>query len=378
VDFEVGESQQAVQQLAREVLGDLVTPERLTALERTGTSGVWDVDAWQALVRAGVVGACLPEEYGGGGLGLVELALVLEEVGRTVAPVPAVATIALGALAIVRHGTAEQRATLLPQVVEGRLLLAAALAEPGETDPRAPVTTAVRDGEGWLLTGEKAFVPYGAQADRVLVPAATGPGEVGVFLLDPTTAGVTVTALLTTSREPTAHLDLDGVRVTDDALLGGVADDRGPDLVNDIVLVGTTALACVQAGICDAALRMTADYTRERQQFGQPIGSFQAVGQRAADAYVDTELVRLTALQAAWRLGEGWPADDEVAVAKFWAADGGSRVVHACQHLHGGIGVDVDYPLHRYFLHTKQIEHTLGSPTRQLLRLGAALANQPV
>ena len=116
----------------------------------------------------------------------------------------------------------------------------------------------------------------------------------------------------------------------------------------------------------------------EREQFGAKLGTFQAVGQRVADAYIDTEAIRLTGLQAAWRLSAGLPAAEAVAVAKFWAAEGGQRVVHAAQHLHGGIGVDRDYPLHRYFLWAKQLELTLGGATPQLLRLGSMLAAEPV
>jgi alkylation response protein AidB-like acyl-CoA dehydrogenase len=156
-----------------------------------------------------------------------------------------------------------------------------------------------------------------------------------------------------------------------------VVTDAG-DLVEELRRHLTAALCCVAAGVCQAALEMTATHTAKREQFGKPIASFQAVGQRAADAYIDSELVELTALQAAWRLSAGWPADEEIAVAKFWAGDGGMRVVHACQHLHGGLGVDLDYPLHRYFLWAKQIEHELGTPTRQLLDLGAHLAATPV
>jgi alkylation response protein AidB-like acyl-CoA dehydrogenase len=131
-------------------------------------------------------------------------------------------------------------------------------------------------------------------------------------------------------------------------------------------------------GVCEEALRLTAEYTKTREQFGRVIASFQAVGQRAAEAYIDTEAIRLTAIQAAWRLASGLPAAEEVAVAKFWAADGGQRVVHAAQHLHGGMGVDRDYPLHRYFLWAKQLELTLGGATTQLRHLGALLASEPV
>ena len=140
----------------------------------------------------------------------------------------------------------------------------------------------------------------------------------------------------------------------------------------------TAALALAQAGAAAAALALVAEYTKTREQFGKPIATFQAVGQRAADAYVDTEAIRLTAWQAAWRIAEGLPADKEVAIAKFWAADGGQRVVHAAVHLHGGVGVDRDYPLHRYFLMTKHLELTLGGATEQLLHLGAMLAAEPV
>jgi alkylation response protein AidB-like acyl-CoA dehydrogenase len=130
------------------------------------------------------------------------------------------------------------------------------------------------------------------------------------------------------------------------------------------------------SGVAAEAVRITGEYTVSREQFGRPIATFQAVGQRAADAYVDAQAIRLTMLQAAWRLAAGFPADREVAIAKYWAAAGGQRVVHAAQHLHGGMGVDRDYPLHRYFLLAKQLELTLGGATRQLADLGRMLADQ--
>jgi len=175
---------------------------------------------------------------------------------------------------------------------------------------------------------------------------------------------------------PDALLTFDRVALSEDARLGG-ADDGGA-VVAWLVQRATAALSVEEAGVAAAALALVAEYTKTREQFGKPIATFQAVGQRAADAYVDTEAIRLTAWQAAWRIAEGLPADDAVAVAKFWAADGGQRVVHAAVHLHGGVGVDRDYPLHRFFLLTKQIELTLGGATDQLLRLGAALASEPV
>jgi alkylation response protein AidB-like acyl-CoA dehydrogenase len=181
--------------------------------------------------------------------------------------------------------------------------------------------------------------------------------------------GVVSTRAVATNGEPVFVVEL----------AGASGAPLGDPVVGERVITWTVehalALLCVvQAGISDRALRMTAEYTSTREQFGHPIAGFQAVSQRAGDAYIDTEAIRLTAWQAAWRLSEGLPAADEVAIAKFWAADGGQRVAHAAQHLHGGLGIDVDYPLHRYFQWSKAIELTLGSATRQLVRLGASIA----
>jgi 3-oxocholest-4-en-26-oyl-CoA dehydrogenase beta subunit len=168
-----------------------------------------------------------------------------------------------------------------------------------------------------------------------------------------------------TSGEPRFRVQFDGAPAE---RLGG------PEVERWLVERATVGLCALQAGLADRALRMTAEYTASRQQFERPIATFQAVSQRVADAYIDAEAIRLTMLQAAWRLDEGMPASDEVAIAKFWASDGGQRVLAAAQHLHGGMGADTDYPLHRYTLWSKQIELTLGSGTRQLVALGEAMA----
>src|SRR5439155_2365738 len=195
---------------------------------------------------------------------------------------------------------------------------------------------------------------------------------VGVFLVDPSAAGVTRERQDTTSGRPEAKLGLDGVRVADADVIG---DPTGGAAVVEWIVERAEAGACaITTGVCETALHMTAEYTKTREQFDRPIATFQAVGQRAADAYIDTEAIRLTTWQAIWRLSAGLPAAQEVAVAKFWASEGGQRVVHAAAHLHGGMGVDRDYPLHRYFLWAKHLELTLGSATPQLVKLGAMLA----
>jgi 3-oxocholest-4-en-26-oyl-CoA dehydrogenase beta subunit len=362
MDFSFSEEQQEIQGLAAQILGDKVTHERLKEME--GSPEWFDRDLWAELAKAGLVGIALPDDVGGGGFGILEAALVLEEIGRTVAPVPYYATVILGALPIAEFGNDEQRKRLLPGVAEGDTILTAALIEELNTDPTSPTTTA-KDGR---LTGTKMMVPAAHLASAIVVPTADG-----VFLVDPKSSGVELERLITTSGEPQFKVTLNNA---EGEPLGDPA--QGAAIIDWIVQRATAALCAIQLGVCEQALKMTAEYTSTREQFERPLAAFQAVAQRAADAYIDTEGVRLTAWQAVWRLAEGLPAADEVAVAKFWAAEGGQRVAHAAQHLHGGIGVDVDYPLHRYFLWAKQCELTLGSATPQLVKLGKSLADQPV
>jgi 3-oxocholest-4-en-26-oyl-CoA dehydrogenase beta subunit len=375
VDFSFDETQRELRDLARQVLRDKVTHERLAALESAAAS-VFDRDLWSALASAGLLGAALPAAQGGGGVGLLGLLPVLEEAGATVAPVPLVPTVVLGGLTLAAHGSDDQRATWLPRIASGDAVLSAALDEPGCVDPTVLRSGAQRIDGGWRLAGEKHPVPYGAEADRVLVPAGTQEGQVVLLLVDPRAEGVRITPQVTTNRQPVATLEFSAVEVADADVVAG--PDDGAAVVTWMIERGAAAWCVVQAGVCRTALKMLAEHTAQRHQFGKPIAEFQAVAQRAADAYIDTEMVRLTAWQAIFRLDVGWPASDEVHVAKFWAGDGAMRVVHAAQHLHGGLGVDLDYPLHRYFLWAKQIEHSLGTPTRELLRLGAALADHPV
>jgi alkylation response protein AidB-like acyl-CoA dehydrogenase len=372
VDFSFSEEQQDLQGLAQQILEGELSHERLKEVE--GGDENFDRELWAKFADAGVLGIALPEAQGGGGYGFLETALVLEQIGRTVAPIPYYATV-IAALPIAQFGSDAQRAALLPGVASGETILSAALTEAG-TDPLHPTTTATPDGDGWVLDGLKDCVPAGPLADKVLVPAVTADGKVIVAVVDPTAAGVTRERQDTTNQHAEARLTLKGVKVAAGDVLGSA--ENGAAILAWTVERATAALCAIAIGICEEAVRMTAEYTKTREQFDRPIATFQAVGQRAADAYIDTEGIRLTAWQAIWRLSEGLPATTEVAVAKFWAAEGGQRVVHAAQHLHGGMGVDRDYPLHRYFLWAKWLELSLGGATRQLLTIGKQLADEPV
>jgi alkylation response protein AidB-like acyl-CoA dehydrogenase len=373
VDFTTTEDQQALVGLATQILTDRATPKRLTELEK---EGVWlDADLWSRLAEAGVVGAALREDVGGGGLGFTELALLLEQVGAHVAPVPLLETVLCAALPIDVFGTDEQRQRDLPDVVAGRALLTAALVETGRDDLRRPLTAATPDGEGFRLSGTKTAVPLASVARRILVPASLADGRVVIALVEPGAAGVVVRSQTATNGQPQGEVELTDVRIAAADVLAG--PDRGAEVLDWLLDRAVTGVAATALGVSGRALSMSAQYTTGRVQFGRPIATFQAVGHRLADAYVDVEAMRLTTLQAVWLLDSGLDARTEVAVAKWWAAEGGHRVAHAAQHVHGGVGVDVEYPLSRYFRWSKQLEFTLGAAPAQLLRLGAHLAAEP-
>jgi len=370
VDFALHEDDLAAAQLARGILEDHATSERQKELDASGTAH--DEALWRALAGANVLGVAIPEAHGGAGLGFVALGLLLQEVGRTVAKVPAYPALALGALPLARFGTAAQKDSLLPGIARGARIVTAALAEYDSSDLLVPATRAVRDGDGIRLHGVKTLVPAAQLASHVIVPARTDDGATVLALVEPSSDGVKLDAQQSSDGQPNAQMTLDGVHVDAASLLA--AHEDGAAALRWIVERAIVARCMMQLGVTERALEMTAQYGRDRVQFDRPIGSFQAVHQRAADAYIDVAAIRLTAWEAAWRLANELPASAHVAVAKFWASEGGQSASYACQHLHGGIGIDVDYPLHRYFRWAIHIEHELGSAKHHLERLGRSIA----
>ena len=372
MDFTVNEAERELADLTRKILNGRLTPERMRAVE---AGDGFDRALWADLAGAGILSAALPEALDGAGLGLLAQCCVLAEIGRAVAPVPYLASIVLGAGALARFGTPQQQERWAAPAGRGEIILTAALAEEDGDDPRVPSVSAERmegeAGEGWRLSGVKTTVFAASQAGLILVPAATPPG-VTVFLVDPAGDGVTVQPQRITGGTA-GRVVLDGVLVPADRVLG--SPGTGRDITGWLLAHATVALCAQQLGVVERALEMTAEYARNRVQFGKPIGSFQAVSQRLADGYIDVEAVRLTMWQAAWQLAAGQPSGTAIATAKFWAADAGHRVAHTAVHVHGGVGIDLDYPLHRYFLAAKQNEFALGGATTQLRRIGAALAS---
>ncbi|MEV7417439.1 acyl-CoA dehydrogenase family protein [Streptomyces sp. NPDC089919] len=340
MDFTPSEEQGAAAGLAAQIFGDLATHERLGA---AGTGS--DAELWKALCAAGLPGAV--EE-----VGLLGLVLLLEEQGRTTAQVPLAATAVYGILALARHGGAEQRDRLLPGLRAGTTVATGAF--PARGSVRSP---------GGRLTGLLPAVPWLRDATHVLVPDADRTLWL-VRTADAETAPVETTA-------PWAA----GRLLLDDTPAERIGTGPGP--YEDVLALARTAFAGLQAGVCAGSLARAVEYTCTREQFGRPLSTNQGVQLKAADAYMDTEAIRVTAYEAAWRTDAGLPAREHALTAAWWAAEGGKRVVHTGQHLHGGMGADLDHPVHRHFLWGRQLDAYLGCGAELLAELGAVLAAGP-
>ncbi|WP_327225545.1 acyl-CoA/acyl-ACP dehydrogenase [Streptomyces platensis] len=386
MDFTPTPEQSAARELAAEIFGDLSTPERLAA----GGSGT-DAALWKALCAAGLPGAA--EETG-----LLGLVLMLEEQGRTTAQVPFAATCVYGLLAIGAHGSAEQRARLLPPLRTGEAVATGAFparrggvraegTAGGTADGTANGTANVKadgtpNGTGWL-TGVVPVVPWLCAASHVLVPdGATRT----LWLVRTDAAGVRRDPVETTAPWSAGRLTLDGAPA--ERLGAEAAAERlvpAPsalphptrpavrDAYADILALARTAFAGLQAGVAAGSLARAVAHTTIREQFGRPLSTNQGVLLRAADAHMDIEAIRVTAYEAAWRRDAGLDAGPHALTAAWWASEAGTRVVHTGQHLHGGIGADLDHPVHRHFLWGRQLAGYLGSGAEVLEELGELL-----
>ena len=344
----------ALRDLAAQVCSRRTSPDQLERIEATPDR--FDAELWDELAATGLLGAAVPESDGGLGMGIVGAALVCAEIGRSVAPVPYAAAACAGAV-LARHADAEQRARLLGPLVSGERRIVA-------VPPRSVQATIGDDHLNGTLLG----VPWAHVADALLVAV-----DDVVVLLDPAADGVVVTRGETTARQ-----------VALDIVLSDVAVSRigGEDAARLLRECWWTLLAAMQAGVTDAAVRLTASYTSGREQFGKPLSTFQGVALQAADAYDDSRAIDAVALQAAWSIdaqlgGADVDATLPVLTAAWWASEAGQRCVHLTQHLHGGMGADITYPVHRYFLHGKQIELMCGAASSLLAALGDALAARP-
>ena len=372
MDFEQTPEGRAAAELAASILEKHSSPDRLRLVDKFAIR--FDFQLWRHFAESQLISLAVPEEQGGSALGILEACSVLIEIGRAVAPIP-LGTHLITGMTIARFGSEPQKARWLREGGEGELILTPALSEEFSYNPLKPVTRAENDGTQWMLTGAKTVVPVGPLADLFVVPATTSDG-VTVFLVHADDPGVVITNQELSGGELAARLDLDRATVPLDRVLGVIGD--GEDIVRWLGAHLTVALCAQQLGTLEGALRLTSEYAKTREQFGRPIGTFQAVSQRLADGYIDVLGARLTLWQAAWQLSEGLPATEAVAVAKLWAADAGHRLAHTTVHVHGGVGIDLDGEAHRYFTAAKRQEFLLGGATDQARLIGRILARRTV
>ncbi|WP_397545483.1 acyl-CoA dehydrogenase family protein [Saccharopolyspora gloriosae] len=364
MEFALDDTQQPLRELASEVLTRERGRARSPGVESAGETGSQE-SSWKALAAAGLLSIAVPERLGGAGLGPLETAVVLTEVGRHAAAVPALATLAFGVLPVVRHGTAAQQERLLREVDSGQVLTAA-LNEPSSPLTEAPRTSARRDGDELVVSGTKTDVLNADAAREILVPVALDDGTTAIALVRPDAAGLVAEAA-PLSGGPAWTLRFDQVR---GERLGGA--DALPDL-----------LRCAKAGLCAlgdgavaGALALTTEHVGTRTQFGRPLAAFQSVAGQIADVYITSRTLHLAALSACWRLAEDRDPDDDLAVAALWLAEEAPAAMHVCQHLHGGVGLDVTYPMHRHYSLVKDLARALGGSGHVLDALADRLADR--
>ncbi|MEV6051664.1 acyl-CoA dehydrogenase family protein [Streptomyces sp. NPDC052107] len=358
MDFTPTEAQTEARDLAVRIFGDLSTHERLKA---AGTGS--DPALWKSLCTAGLVGAVAD-------LGLLGLVLLLEEQGRATAQVPYAASCVYGVLAVAAYGSPEQRDRLLPALEDGSAVVTGAFptqhAVRASTASDSVSASAVKGaapaasapGE---LTGTVPVVPWLRDATHVLVADTDRR-----LWLAPLGRGAEITPVELTAPWAAARLTLD--RAPAEPL-------GGPDAYADVLATARTAFAGLQAGVCAGSLARAVAHVTGREQFGRPLATRQAVQLRAADAHMDTEAIRVTAYEAAWRRDAGLPYASHALTAAWWASEAGQRVVHTGQHLHGGAGADLDHPVHRHFLWGRQLDAYLGCGAEALEELGELIAS---
>jgi alkylation response protein AidB-like acyl-CoA dehydrogenase len=357
MDFAFDQDQQLLKNAARAFLDEHCPPAVVRALwdDPRGESEAM----WKDMAQLGWLGLPLPEVYGGSGLGLVETAIVLEEMGRAACPGPYVPTL-LVAQTIADAGTAAQRNRWLPAVATGGARAAVALLDAEWSwDPAATATTAARTGAGWTLTGVKRFVPWAHVADILLVPARTSEG-LALFLVEPSAQGLKLAPLTGMDLGTRwTSLALDRVPVAAEAALG--APGQGPPLLQTLLRRGAVGAAAEMLGAARRCLDLSVGYAKVREQFGQPIGAFQAIRHKCAEMLLEVENAHAATYYAAWALDAG--AEDAAlaaSVAKAYVSEAAGKVCGEAIQVHGGIGFTWEYDLHLYFKRAKALEPMFG------------------
>ena len=359
MDLGLNETQQMLRTSAREFLESECPTSYVRDMERDERG--YTPQLWDKLAGLGWLGLIVPEEYGGIGLGFVELAVVLEEMGRVLMPGPYFSTVVMAGMTVADAGSEEQKREYLSGIASGRLIMTLALTEPsGSWDAEGVQAAARKSDDGYVLNGTKLYVPNANVSDYVVVAARTGQGEsdISLFVVPSSAERLTVTPLDTLASDKQSELVLNNVYVPGSALLGEI--DDGWETLERILAWGAVAKCAEMLGGAQQTLDMTVAYAKQRIQFGRAIGSFQAIQHHVADMAADVEGCRYTTYQAAWMLSEGLPAKREVAMAKAWVSDAYHRVCMLAHQCHGAVGFTKEHDLQLYSRRSKAAELMFG------------------
>jgi alkylation response protein AidB-like acyl-CoA dehydrogenase len=354
MDLGLDEQQEMLKNFARDFL-EKECPESLVRQMEEDEKG-YSPELWSKMAEQGWMGLVIPENYGGTGMTICELVVLLEEFGRALVPGPFISTVVLGATPIIEAGTDAQKQEFLPKIADGKLILTLALTEPSAKWSADGVTLeAKKDGDNYVLNGTKLFVPDAHVTDYMVVVARTGgKGEDGItlFIVDSKTPGISFEQLKTIAADKQAEVKFENVKVPAANILG--AEGKGWPIVEKTSKLATIAACAYLVGLSQMDFDVTLNYAKERVQFGRPIGSFQAIQHKLADAVIDVDGSRFITYKAAWSTAEGEDdADLMISMAKAWASDASRRVVAHGQQIHGGIGFTKEYKIQLYFRRQK-------------------------
>ena len=362
MNLDFSEEQLMLRESARDFLSKRLPKKTVKELEESQSG--YSPEMWKEMAELGWMGLVLPERYGGAGMGFLDLAVLLEEMGRACLPGPFFSTVVLGALPILAFGTEEQKDKYLPAISKGEVVFTLALTEDSARyDASGVRLKATADKDSYILDGVKMFVPDANVADYMLCVARTSAGAtpghgVTVLIVDVRSPGISCTVLKTIANDKLCEVVFDRVRVPKENVLGQF--DEGWANVEKIVERAAVAKCCDMAGCLERVFEMTVAYAKERVVSGGPIGSFQAVQHHCANMAIDVNGTMLSAYQAAWKVSEGLPCAWETAVAKAWASQACPRVIALAHQIHGAIGTTMDHDLHYYTRRTKAAESAFG------------------
>ncbi len=372
MDLGLNEFQQMLRNSAREFLEAECPISYVRDMEADERG--YSPEIWSAMAELGWLGLVIPEEYGGEGLGFVELAILLEEMGSALLPGPYFSTVVMAGVALAETGSDVQKNEYLARIARGQLIATMAIIEPsGLWEPRGIEAVARRSDDGYVISGVKLYVPNAHVSDYVIVAARTGECEtdVSLFIVPSNADGLSQTLLQTIAADRQSELVLDDVSVSESALLGDF--NGGWDTVATVLRWGAVGKCAEMLGGAQRVLDMTVQYAKERIQFGRAIGSFQAVQHHAADMAADVDGCRYITYQAAWTLAQGLPADREVAMAKAWVSDAYQRVCALSHQSHGAVGFTREYDLQLYSRRAKAAELMFGDADVHLEAVASAI-----